>query len=79
MAVQPAFTWTATAGTIGSGGLLTAPATAGSATIRAASRTVQGSAAVTYTTSDFLGLNNLCVGLAGPRAWTPAARSPGWT
>ena len=58
MAVQPAFTWTATAGTIGSGGLLTAPATAGSATIRAASRTVQGSAAVTYTTSDFLGLKD---------------------
>jgi aryl-phospho-beta-D-glucosidase BglC (GH1 family) len=49
MTTQPTFTWSASSGSISSGGLFTAPATAGSATVSATSGTVHGSAAVTVT------------------------------
>jgi hypothetical protein len=58
MAVQPAFTWAAGVGTITSGGLLTAPRTAGTDTITASSGTFQGSTGVTYSATCFLGLHD---------------------
>jgi hypothetical protein len=59
LTAAPSFKWTTTAGTISSGGLLTAPATAGSLTVTAASGAVQGTASVTVTSSTtFLGLKD---------------------
>ena len=58
MAVQPAFTWTAAVGTITSGGLLTAPRTAGTDTITATSGLLHGSTGVTYSAACFLGLKD---------------------
>ena len=49
LATQPAFTWSATAGTIGGTGLLTAPQTAGSLTVTARSSSFAGTATVTVT------------------------------
>ena len=49
---QPSFTWTVTGvGGVSSGGLYSAGATAGSATVRAASGSVSGTASVTVTTA----------------------------
>jgi hypothetical protein len=52
MAVQPAFTWSVTGGgTVSATGLYQAPATAGTATVRATSGTVSGTATVTVGAS----------------------------
>jgi hypothetical protein len=58
LTVQPSFTWSAAVGTITAGGLLTAPATAGSDTVTVTSGTVTGSTGVTYVTTAFLGLKD---------------------
>jgi hypothetical protein len=55
MTVQPAVVWATTSGTITTGGLLTAPGTAGSATVTATSGSVQGTASIAFTT---LGLSD---------------------
>ncbi len=47
LATQPKLTWSSSIGSITSGGLLTAPAAAGSGTVTATSGTVHGTAAVT--------------------------------
>src|SRR5205814_2016503 len=62
---QPGFTWSKTAGigSIDAGGLYTAPAAAGSATVQAASGAVHGSASIT--------VNN-----ATPTVATPASATP---
>ncbi len=50
LAAQPAFTWSVTGGgTVSAAGLYTAPAAAGSATVRAATGAVGGSSTVTVT------------------------------
>ena len=51
IATQPSFTWTATAGTITTGGLFTAPTTTGSVTVTATSGSCQSSANVNVTNS----------------------------
>jgi hypothetical protein len=50
--------WSANVGTITSGGLYTAPATAGSAIVTAACGRLQGIASVTISGTNFLGLND---------------------
>ena len=47
MASAPAIAWSASGGTIGSGGLFTAPAAVGAVTVTAASGTVKGTATAT--------------------------------
>ena len=56
MATQPTFTWSASAGTITTAGLYTAPGTAGTATVSAKSGTLSGSASLTIGGSNSLGL-----------------------
>ena len=51
IATQPSFTWAATAGTITTGGLFTAPTTTGSVTVTATSGSSQSSANVNVTNS----------------------------
>ena len=51
IATQPSFTWTATAGTITTGGLFTAPITTGSVTVTATSGSCHSSANVNVTAS----------------------------
>jgi autotransporter-associated beta strand protein len=63
LASQPAFTWSATTGTITSGGLFTAPDVSASGTVKAASGGVSATAPVTIT-------NHV------PTVATPAAASP---
>jgi hypothetical protein len=60
LATQPAFAWSATAGTTSSAGLFTAPGTAGNVTVTAKSGTVSGSASLTVTSNSnsTLGLND---------------------
>jgi len=57
LAVQPAFAWTTSAGTITTGGLLTAPATDTNLTVTAASGSLRSNASVSVTSS-FLGLRD---------------------
>jgi hypothetical protein len=58
MARQPAFAWSAGAGTIAAGGLFTAPASPGAVTITATSGSVQGKAQATVTPLPNLGLQD---------------------
>ena len=60
LATQPTFVWSTTAGTISSGGLFTAPSSAGNVTVTAKSGTVSGGASVTVTSNstNSLGLND---------------------
>jgi hypothetical protein len=59
MAAQPAFAWTTTIGSISTGGLLTAPAAAGTGTVTAKSGTISGTAGVTVGGgTNFLGLKD---------------------
>ncbi len=58
LVASPAFTWSASSGSITSGGLFTAPTTAGSVTVTAASGSIHGTASVAVTASTFLGLKD---------------------
>jgi hypothetical protein len=67
LASQPAITWSIVSGggTVGTGGLYTAPATAGSATVRATSGAINGTAGVTITATN-----------AAPTVATAASATP---
>jgi hypothetical protein len=59
LATQPAFTWSASTGTISTAGLYTAPSSAGTATVTAKSGTLSASAGLTIAGgSNSLGLND---------------------
>ncbi len=58
MAPQPAFAWSAAAGTVTAGGLFTAPAAPGPVTVTAASGSVSGTAQATVTPLPDLGLQD---------------------
>jgi hypothetical protein len=59
LAGLPGLTWSTSAGLITPGGLFTAPGAPASATVTAASGSVKGTATVTVSTSDFLGLKDI--------------------
>ncbi len=90
LATQPAFTWSASSGTVSSTGQYTAPATAGTATVKATVGTISGGAAVTVTapvtnslqaTATFTDINDWGSGFTGNITITNQGTSPinGWT
>jgi aryl-phospho-beta-D-glucosidase BglC (GH1 family) len=90
LATQPAFTWSASSGTVSTAGLYTAAATAGSATVQAASGAVSGTANVTITapatnslhaTATFAGTDDWGSGFTGNVTITNQGTSAisGWT
>ncbi len=77
MANQPAFTWSASAGTVSTAGLFTAPSSAGSCTVTAKSGSVTGTATVTIVANP--GPARTRPWRRSSRALTPTARSAGRT
>jgi len=83
IATQPSFTWTATAGTITTGGLFTAPTTTGSVTVTATSGSCQSSANVNVTNNTILPATPSFTATAVSAtqinlAWTPVAGATGY-
>ena len=83
LATQPSFTWAATAGTITTGGLFTAPTTTGSVTVTATSGSCKSSANVNVTNNTVLPAAPSFTATAVSAtqinlAWTPVAGATGY-